>query len=794
MTIIAALLSLLVFSPAASAEQNVSPSLFFARNAPKAAGTAKIAANRSSRAVVIHLDETAAAGTIADLESHGVTFSRFNGDILHAGTLYPASLDLDSLDVAAAHPSVARISDSYRPALTSPLDVSAPQVQAADVWELPYTPALDGSGVIVADVDTGVDIYHPAFFKADGGTFSWIDVNTNGAFDSGTDAVDLDSDGVADSGETLRFYDALYALITDSIPRTAGVYDADLDWLYNDANGNGARDYGSSAGYGETDPSFGERMFIINDTNGSNRLDPGETLTGLGTSKIVAVFDGNGTHLRGANLMTSTGDAQNHGTGACGIVGGQHPGRRFTGMAPGVEFISINRLYFSDSGLETAILSAKEMGADIFMFEFGGWVYNFLDGTDDIDLIIDDLHDAGVHTFAASGNLAGPTRKKHAFMSFSSNETKTLPVTIFSSTTGVTEVYVSFLWRNSTSVPTITLNLPSGTAAPISMDGKYCDYVSGTDTTTVASGYDASTSGTRRVDVYMTSTAAITGSFSFTIKNGSSSRTMHAYVADNVTGWMYGAQFSDSTLVSDNGTICMPATAVHDVTVGAYDPRGTRNPPAGSINDFSSWGNTIDGRRGVDITAPGWNVYSLYASTNSTVPPGTYLEFNGTSAALPHVVGCAALLLQASPSLTPDQLDSALCKNALVDDFTGSVPNNLWGYGKLRILDAFNGLGLVPASVADEKPGAFTVSNPYPNPFNGTVSFSIGATSAAAPVTVTIYNLLGQTVFSRTLPSGASSFIWTGHSLNGAAVSSGIYFARFRCGTSSAVRTMSYLK
>lgn len=654
------------------------------------------------------------------------------------------------------------------------------------VWNIRSEPfPYDGTGVVIANIDTGVDIFHPGFFHPDGGTFSWIDVNDNAIFDSGIDCVDLNGNGKPDSGELLRFYDAYCPDALGLIFRTTGVYDADLDWLYNDANVNGTRDYGPDAGFTEMSPSFGERIFIIDDINSSNRLEPGEFLICLGTSKIRAIFDKNGLHERGINLFTNTGDSSNHGTASTGVLCGQTPGRRLAGMAPGADIIMVNRM---ETSIEKTILQARDIGATIFMYEYGSWVFEFLDGSSNIETLISTLASQGYPQFTASGNLAGPTRKKHAFFTLSSNETKKCSFSL--PDIGIKEVYTSILWLGKTPRPTLTLTLPNGITAPLTGDSIKRTY-SGIS---ILSGYDFSARGTSRIDVLLSSTASFSGTFIINAKNTTTKTfNIDTYIADNVTQWNNGAQFLD--FVSDDGTVCMPGTALDDITVGAYDPRGTRNQK-GDINDFSSWGKTTDGRRAVDITAPGTLVYSLGSHTVSRTEPGGYFEFGGTSSALPHVAGCSALILQAHPFISPDSLFTVLSSSAESDIFTGAVPNDVWGYGKLRILSSFRYMNLVPVSVSESKPSSFYVSLAYPNPFNNSISFLVNIPeSSHSPLVLDVYSILGQKIFSRIVSvsdihSGVFSFPFTQKHH----VASGVYLFHFRYGTTSIVRKAAYLK
>ncbi|KAI9150616.1 Peptidase [Paramyrothecium foliicola] len=62
---------------------------------------------------------------------------------------------------------------------------------------------------------------------------------------------------------------------------------------------------------------------------------------------------------------------------------------------------------------------------------------------------------------------------------------------------------------------------------------------------------------------------------------------------------------------------------------------------AASINDFSSWGATLNGRMKPEISAPGGSILSTYP-----VGSGSWAVFSGTSMATPYIAGVAALFFQ----------------------------------------------------------------------------------------------------------------------------------------------------
>ncbi len=119
----------------------------------------------------------------------------------------------------------------------------------------------------------------------------------------------------------------------------------------------------------------------------------------------------------------------------------------------------------------------------------------------------------------------------------------------------------------------------------------------------------------------------------------------------------------------------------------------------GQLWTGSSVGPTFDGRRGVDLSAPGdllmtaYNPLWYWATFRFNLVNdggGLYGRAGAVSAAAPIVTGVIALMLEMNPNLDAQTVKNLL-HHARADTFTGPVPNATWGYGKLdamAVLDA----------------------------------------------------------------------------------------------------------
>src|SRR6185436_15603731 len=132
----------------------------------------------------------------------------------------------------------------------------------------------------------------------------------------------------------------------------------------------------------------------------------------------------------------------------------------------------------------------------------------------------------------------------------------------------------------------------------------------------------------------------------------------------------------------------------------------TRPGNFGAVGNYASYtgvGPTADGREKPDITTPSSKVYSANSSVGTGLgePPAPDSPFHvgahGTSASAPIVAGGVALLLQAKPDLTSDQIKDLIKTTATHDSFTGTSPwHERFGFGKLNIAEALRIISTPP--------------------------------------------------------------------------------------------------
>ena len=107
-----------------------------------------------------------------------------------------------------------------------------------------------------------------------------------------------------------------------------------------------------------------------------------------------------------------------------------------------------------------------------------------------------------------------------------------------------------------------------------------------------------------------------------------------------------------------------------------------------TLGNFTNFGT------GVDVAAPGVNVYSSSLS-------GGYEVKAGTSMASPHVAGVAALVLGANPALSPEEVRGILAETGECPDGTVAGDGSCAGQGAWLVSDIFSGTNPDPDGIAE---------------------------------------------------------------------------------------------
>lgn len=425
--------------------------------------------------------------------------------------------------------------------------------------------------------------------------------------------------------------------------------------------------------------------------------------------------DGTGPGSWGTDVNNTVID---HGTHVVGTAVGTGflSGGQYVGAAPGANlyFYKIgNDVNGGASGTDIieAINQAVAVGCPIFSMSYGG-SSTFMDGSGSMEQAVDAAVAAGMACFFSAGNSANDAA--HDSISVGPGATSPLQMTITNG--GGNPPYTTpqdfrVIWRDDApadiNVALTCTNLGEGeslTAGPSGTSPRGTEMKSYVLTPNVSNGTS------KTYNLVLENTAS----------NGSTP-LVHIYVFGGV------AEFQSP----DPGyTVGAPALADQAIAVGAWTQRASWVDYQGvsysdsslvvnTLAPFSSHGPRVDGLLKPNIVAPGAKTISSrdttpgLAGVNALIidndgqnlngsGPADYYVKQGTSMASPLAAGAAALLLQAEPTLSPQQVRVMLEQTATM----AGAPNNEVGWGLIDIWDAIDqipcaapgSLYLVPSS------------------------------------------------------------------------------------------------
>jgi subtilisin family serine protease len=415
------------------------------------------------------------------------------------------------------------------------------------------------------------------------------------------------------------------------------------------------------------------------------------------------------------NGNVKTEDTNGHGTHVAGTAAGNGASlstNKYGGIAPDADIIIVKagNGSFSNTnvneGIAWAEAIADEAGKPIVINMSLGGHSGAHDGTGNQESVVDGFAGTGKVAVISAGNEGNDNIHVTGTIGAGANTNISIVVPSHIANPGVGDDSFGFdLWHDDAADFTVTVTSPNSQVYSRTTTSQ------GTSNTSDGSIYifnavDGSYSnGDTRNYVTVTDYTGVNvaaGTWTINIQNNSgATRTYH--------GWLFrsnlGGQAATLTGGNTDYTVGMPGTATEAITVGSHVERwrwsnNSASPYwggyAGASNDisaFSSIGPRRDGAQKPDITAHGDKVASStsqdYTPSSSRIAPGSKHHFNqGTSMSGPVVAGFVALLLQQNNSRTAAECKSLITGNADTDSYTGAVPNNTWGYGKLNAFES----------------------------------------------------------------------------------------------------------
>ncbi|MBU0690230.1 S8 family peptidase [bacterium] len=213
---------------------------------------------------------------------------------------------------------------------------------------------------------------------------------------------------------------------------------------------------------------------------------------------------------------------------------------------------------------------------------------------------------------------------------------------------------------------------------------------------------------------------------------------------------------------SDWGTIISPADADSILAVGAVDSLG-------DFAYFSSPGPSADGRIKPDICAHGVHTY---CATHYTDEEYSYTYTNGTSLSTPIISGLAALVMEAHPGWTAQQVREAMIMSAS----RASHPDNDYGYGIADGVGAVDYVFTSSPHFREPVVDSSVLLRAYPNPLNGYGVLRLTITEPKSG-SIRLFDVLGRETMRwdrKQWQAGENNVKFSSTDL-----ASGMYWARF---------------
>ena len=509
--------------------------------------------------------------------------------------------------------------------------------------------------------------------------------------------------GIGDVGLALdrvrvetRVDEAVEALGVSGTDVIVAVLDRGIDWESNDFRNDD----------GTTRIAY---IFDLSDDTGA--AAPGNA---YGRGTIYAKQQIDEALVTGGTLATR--DAVGHGTTTTGIAAGNgrnSADRKYRGVAPNATIIAVkvvageggNEPHFYDYAalplaIDFVVDKARELSMPVVMLLNLGSIGGPTDGTSALSRKIDETVGSdhpGVVFVTGTGDDGIPSKTQTRAAGDVPNRGRRDLRFALDRGAGDLEV-----WYDRRQGFAVSIDTPMETLGPYP-PSRFEATATGVQVFHYRGGDDfyGSENGKRLLFIRFDG-AAGAGDYSLSLDHvaGSTGSSIHFDASLNTP---FGASGRFLNLVIP-GSIWDGATAFRNVAPNSYvirtrwtdidgiDRRLVGEGDVGELWTGSSVGPTVDGRIGVDVSAPGDRIVAAYAPrsywasfrSNLIVDGGGLYGMAGAvSAAAPVVTGIVALMLEVDPTLDAGSVKRILQETARADAFTGPTPNPLWGHGKV---------------------------------------------------------------------------------------------------------------
>jgi subtilisin family serine protease len=422
-------------------------------------------------------------------------------------------------------------------------------------------------------------------------------------------------------------------------------------------------------------------------------------------------------------------DLAGHGTHVASIMAGNGAasGGRYSGIAPEADLIVVKagNGAFSDATIIDALaygaMKSALYGRPIVVNLSLGSLSGAHDGTSALEMAIDEFVKVpGRAVVVAAGNDGSQSIHMKGEVTPEKDFQATINVpTLGSAVSEGTNFFFLESWLEGNPEVTVTLTSPEGLTYS-RLPGTYGQFRRIPATLEIFNYWDPIVAS-QTVMAYAGNNYTNPlppGQWTFRLSDAKDSARVHLWITNQ------DFQGLGAVIVGGDGSYLVgsPGSARGAVTVGSHvstwtfvDSSGLvksygSSDRSGNYSLFSSAGPTRDERNKPNLTAPGEGITAALSSALAS-PLGPlevvtrdkrYVRLRGTSMSAPIVAGTIALLFEADPRLTSEQVAEALRVSSRSDDFSSRGPVEVWGSGKLdarRALTAVEEGGSLPRRI-----------------------------------------------------------------------------------------------